>query len=234
MSVQDLAPVNSQRAQQTAINAFSCFLVAEGVKVQFIAATLLGDMNPDTPLLSMLEEEVASLQVAITLTDAAPATGISAQVSVARSKHRGRTSDVKRGYNGVQACVNRMLKRHTNGDDHLAAQWIFDRGEWDMTKTNKAFAYITNTAREDWNVARVLSGWGADEMPVVLDVATLDHISQEKLRQLQALLFSPCMVLKQQNLNVSTKVLNVLLAFLIRHYPQLKMLAPASLTRVED
>ncbi|OWZ23552.1 hypothetical protein PHMEG_0001532 [Phytophthora megakarya] len=45
MSLQDLAPVNSQRAQQTAINAFSRFLVAEGVNMQFIAATLLGDMS---------------------------------------------------------------------------------------------------------------------------------------------------------------------------------------------
>ncbi|OWZ11125.1 hypothetical protein PHMEG_00015901 [Phytophthora megakarya] len=33
MSLQDLAPVNSQRAQQTAINAFSRFLMAEGVSM---------------------------------------------------------------------------------------------------------------------------------------------------------------------------------------------------------
>ncbi|OWZ01247.1 hypothetical protein PHMEG_00027406 [Phytophthora megakarya] len=45
MSLQNLAPVNSQRAQQTAINAFSRFLVAEGVNMQFIAATLQGDMT---------------------------------------------------------------------------------------------------------------------------------------------------------------------------------------------
>ncbi|EGZ22431.1 hypothetical protein PHYSODRAFT_495391 [Phytophthora sojae] len=36
--------------------------------------------------------------------------------------------------------------QHANGDDRLAAQWIFDRGAWDMT------------AREDRKVARVLSG----------------------------------------------------------------------------
>ncbi|OWZ02316.1 hypothetical protein PHMEG_00026142 [Phytophthora megakarya] len=45
MSLQDLALVNSQRAQQTAINAFSRFLVAEGVNMQFIAATPQGDMS---------------------------------------------------------------------------------------------------------------------------------------------------------------------------------------------
>ncbi|OWZ22268.1 hypothetical protein PHMEG_0003057 [Phytophthora megakarya] len=42
MSLQDLAPVNSKRAQQIAINAFSRFLVVEGVNMQFIAATFLG------------------------------------------------------------------------------------------------------------------------------------------------------------------------------------------------
>ncbi|OWZ11285.1 hypothetical protein PHMEG_00015716 [Phytophthora megakarya] len=120
----------------------------------------------------------------------------------------------KRGEDGVQAYVNRMLKRvaepagatatltshsfrrgrvqYANGVDRLVAQWIFDRGAWDMTKTNKAFAYITNTAREDRKVARVLSGWGADELPVVLDIAKLDHASQERLERLQALLFSSC------------------------------------------
>ncbi|OWZ09388.1 hypothetical protein PHMEG_00017915 [Phytophthora megakarya] len=215
-------------------------------------------LAPGTPLLAMLEVEAASFQVAVMPTDAAPATGTSAQVSVANSKHSGRTSDVKRGEDGVQAYANRMLKRiaepagtttdltshsfrrggaqHANSDDHLAAQWIFDRGAWDITTTYKAFAHITNTAREDRKVARVLSGWGVDAMPVVLDIATLYHSSQERLRQLQALLFGSCMCLKQQNLNVSTKVLNVLLAYLIRHYPQMKELAPALpiITRVED
>ncbi|KUF78420.1 hypothetical protein AM587_10008642 [Phytophthora nicotianae] len=164
----------------------------------------------------------------------------------------------KRGEDSVQAYVNRMLKRvtepagatsfltshsfrrggaqHANGDDHLAAQWIFDRGAWDMTKTNKAFAYITNTAREDRKVARVLSGWKADESPTILDVAALDHASQERLGRLQMFLFSSCTGLKQQRLNVSTKVLSVLTAYLVRNYPQLKELAPASpiVTRVEE
>ncbi|OWZ11432.1 hypothetical protein PHMEG_00015546 [Phytophthora megakarya] len=45
MSWQDLSPVNSQRWIQTAINAFSRFLAAEGVNMQLFAATLLGDMN---------------------------------------------------------------------------------------------------------------------------------------------------------------------------------------------
>ncbi|GMF43286.1 unnamed protein product [Phytophthora lilii] len=31
--------------------------------------------------------------------------------------------------------------QHANGDSELMAQWIFDRGNWNMTATNKAFAY---------------------------------------------------------------------------------------------
>ncbi|POM71690.1 Hypothetical protein PHPALM_11712 [Phytophthora palmivora] len=93
------------------------------------------------------------------------------------SETEARTGEVKRGEDSVQAYVNRMLKhsaklavstpdltshsfrrggaQNANGDESLTTRWIFDRGAWDMTKTNKAFAYITNTAREDRKVARV-------------------------------------------------------------------------------
>ncbi|KAE8905911.1 hypothetical protein PF005_g6812 [Phytophthora fragariae] len=43
MSLQDLAPANSQRALQTAINAFGRFVAAEGVSMDFIAASLVRD-----------------------------------------------------------------------------------------------------------------------------------------------------------------------------------------------
>ncbi|KAE9328318.1 hypothetical protein PF001_g1481 [Phytophthora fragariae] len=126
--------------------------------------------------------------------------------------------------------------QHANGDDRLAAQSIFDRGAWDMAKTNKAFAYITNTAREDRKVARVLSGWAADDVPAMVDVAALDHASRERLGRFQVLLFGSCTGLNQQRLNVSIKVLSVLTAYLIRYYPQLKELSPSApiVTRVEE
>ncbi|KUF99175.1 Phospholipid:diacylglycerol acyltransferase [Phytophthora nicotianae] len=116
------------------------------------------------------------------------------------------------------------------------AQWIFDRGAWDMTKTSKAFAYITNTAREDRKVARVLSGWDADASPTVIDIAEQDHTTRERLGCLQELLFSTCTGLKDQRLNVSTKALSVLTAYLVRYFPQLKALAPDApiVTRVEE
>ncbi|KAE8960427.1 hypothetical protein PF011_g30098 [Phytophthora fragariae] len=49
--------------------------------------------------------------------------------------------------------------QHANSDPSFCAQWIFDRGSWNMTATNKAFAYDFNTTSEDQKVSRVLSGW---------------------------------------------------------------------------
>ncbi|ETI40163.1 hypothetical protein F443_14368 [Phytophthora nicotianae P1569] len=45
MSLQDLASVNSQRAQQTAINAFNRFITSAGVSTDYIGASLLGDAS---------------------------------------------------------------------------------------------------------------------------------------------------------------------------------------------
>ncbi|EGZ25521.1 hypothetical protein PHYSODRAFT_399905, partial [Phytophthora sojae] len=45
MSLQDLAPVNSQRALQTAINAFGRFVAAQGVSMDIIAASLADDKS---------------------------------------------------------------------------------------------------------------------------------------------------------------------------------------------
>ncbi|KAG3139472.1 hypothetical protein PI126_g16443 [Phytophthora idaei] len=81
-----------------------------------------------------------------------------------------RSKEPTRGEDGVQAYVSRLLKRavtpagatedltshsfrrgsdqHANGEERLAPQWIFDRGAWDMTKVNKAFAHVFNTPQE--------------------------------------------------------------------------------------
>ncbi|KAG2881645.1 hypothetical protein PC119_g21101 [Phytophthora cactorum] len=161
-----------------------------------------------------------------------------------------RSKEPTRGEDGVQAYVNRLLKRvvtparatedltshsfcrggapHANGEEKLAAQWIFDRGAWDMTKVNKASAYVFNTPQEDCRVARVLSGWGVNETPVVEDVETLDHDTQEQVARLQELLYSSCSGLKERRFNVSRKVLAVLTAYLIKYFPELKALSPSA------
>ncbi|KAG2796520.1 hypothetical protein PC129_g21673 [Phytophthora cactorum] len=195
-----------------------------------------GFTTPGAPLLELLEAKPASLQGAA---EATPSPDSNAS-SAAEPRIPLPARDIKRGEDGVQSYVNRLLKRvaepagatvdltshsfrrggtqHANGDDRLAAQWIFDRGAWDMTKTSKAFACITNTAREDMKVARVLSGWSVDDAPKIIDITSLDHASQKRLGRLHLLLFSSCTGLTEQRLNVSTKVLNVLTAYLVRYY----------------
>ncbi|KAG3062877.1 hypothetical protein PC121_g12398 [Phytophthora cactorum] len=138
-------------------------------------------VDSGAPLLELLEAEPASLQGAAEATPSPDSNASSAaepriplpastETQVRPSQEHARTGDIKRGENGVQSYVNRLLKRvaepagatvdltshsfrrggaqHANGDDRLAAQWIFDRGAWDMMKTSKAFAYIANTARK--------------------------------------------------------------------------------------
>ena len=39
--------------------------------------------------------------------------------------------------------------QHANDDSTLAAQWIFDRGSWNMTATNKAFAMCSTQRRSE-------------------------------------------------------------------------------------
>ncbi|KAG2873516.1 hypothetical protein PC114_g25811 [Phytophthora cactorum] len=169
-----------------------------------------------------------------------------------------RSKELTRGEDGVQAYVNRLLKcvvtpagatedltshsfrhglaQHAIGEEKLAAQWIFDRGAWDMTKVNKAFAYVFNTPQEDRKVARVLSGWGVNEKPVVENVETLDHGTQEQVARLQELLYISCSGLKERRFNVNRKVLAVLTAYLIKYFPELKVLSPSApiVMRVEE
>ncbi|KAE9343379.1 hypothetical protein PR003_g9013 [Phytophthora rubi] len=183
--------------------------------VQTTTPVLAADDNLDAPPVTTYKS-ASHIDTNISTEEAAGPRGVTAELT-SHSFRRG----------GAQ---------HANGYDHLAAQWIFDRGAWDMTKTNKAFAYITNTAREDRKVARVLSGWKADASPTVVDVDAQDHTTRERLGRLQGLLFSTCTGLKEQRLNVSTKVLSVLTGYLVRYYPQLTALAPDApvVTRVEE
>ncbi|KAG2796656.1 hypothetical protein PC112_g22109 [Phytophthora cactorum] len=173
-----------------------------------------GFTTPGAPLLELLEAKPASLQGAAEATPSPDSNASSAAEPriPLPAKPAGATVDL------TSHSFRRGGTQHANGDDRLAAQWIFDRGAWDMTKTSKAFACITNTAREDMKVARVLSGWSVDDAPKIIDITSLDHASQKRLGRLHLLLFSSCTGLTEQRLNVSTKVLNVLTAYLVRYY----------------
>ncbi|KAG3016869.1 hypothetical protein PC120_g11363 [Phytophthora cactorum] len=149
-----------------------------------------------------------------------------------------RSRESTRGEDVIQAFVNHRLKRvvnpagamesltshifrrggahHANGEYTLAAQWIFNR--------------------EARKVARVQTGRGINEKPVVEDVETLDHGTQEQVAHLQELLYSSCSGLKERRYNASHKVLAVLTAYLIKYFPELKALLPSApiVMRVEE
>ncbi|OWZ18856.1 hypothetical protein PHMEG_0006984 [Phytophthora megakarya] len=50
----------------------------------------------------------------------------------------------------------------------------FDRGSWNMTATNKAFAYVFKTTNEDRKVSKVLSDWKCDDNPTIPSLTDFD------------------------------------------------------------
>ncbi|KAG3040835.1 hypothetical protein PC121_g23482 [Phytophthora cactorum] len=110
--------------------------------------------------------------------------------------------------------------QHANSDPLLSAQWIFDRGSWNMTATNKAFAYVFNTTSEDQKVARVLSGWDASKKPLFPTLSWFDSASQQQALELGNLLFQPNIDNQDPEKNLNGRVAEVLVASLIQHLPE--------------
>ncbi|KAH9114613.1 hypothetical protein LEN26_013029 [Aphanomyces euteiches] len=122
--------------------------------------------------------------------------------------------------------------QHANSSSDLAAQWIFDRGAWN----SKAFANVFNTPSEDCKVAKVLSGWQTDERVKLMSLNCFDSQTQQEIRRVMARLFFACYELQSVQQTVSTTVLETLMAYLLRRFPQLRQLNENSLIvrRLED
>ncbi|GAB9477688.1 hypothetical protein Gpo141_00014812, partial [Globisporangium polare] len=116
--------------------------------------------------------------------------------------------------------------QHANGSEQLTARWIFDRGAWNVSTTNKAFNYVFNTRSEDHKVAKVLSGHDPKQRVRLADLTAFDAHTLEKIVSVQALLFSTCRSLGAAKYNVSQRVLDVFASYLITHYPLLKAASP--------
>lgn len=149
---------------------------------------------------------------------------------------------------GVHSHVNRLLNRickpagviadltshsfrrggaqHANGSCELSPQWIFDRGSWNMTATNKAFAYVFNTSNEDQKVARVLSSWPATAniVPPTFDV--FDTSTKADVSRMQGILFASSIGLQNCKYNICDDVVTLLMVYLVRSYPMFKKLQP--------
>ncbi|KUG01461.1 hypothetical protein AM587_10003221 [Phytophthora nicotianae] len=89
----------------------------------------------------------------------------------------------------AERLTSRSFRRGSANGTGMCVQWIFDRGAWNMTATNKAFA------------------------------------TQTKIRSVAFALFISSSGLETPQYNVNERVLDTLMAYLLKHYPQLKKLA---------
>ncbi|OWZ10106.1 hypothetical protein PHMEG_00017093 [Phytophthora megakarya] len=127
-----------------------------------------------------------------------------------------------------KTCITERLRSHSfrRGGDQLAnavglcVQLIFDRGAWNMTATNKTFAYVFNTAAEDLTIARVLGNRSPTQ--TILSLDTFDSDTHQKIQSVVLALFVAPFGLETAQYNVNAPVLETLMAYMLRHYPVLK------------
>ncbi|OWZ20648.1 hypothetical protein PHMEG_0004908 [Phytophthora megakarya] len=124
--------------------------------------------------------------------------------------------------------VRRGGAKHANGCGEMTARWIFNRGSWNMSTTNKGFNYIFNTSKEDHKIAKVLSGYKPKDAVSLQDLSSFDAQTLESIVGVQRVLYSSCYKLEAERYNVNKKVLNVLTTCVVRHFPLLKSLNPGS------
>ncbi|POM79247.1 Hypothetical protein PHPALM_3133 [Phytophthora palmivora] len=133
-------------------------------------------LSPSTPLLEVLNhpEEFAALEPA-----ASPVSPSQSPVDT--------TPTI---YTHVNRLLNRVA-RVAGVSDALTSQerWIFDRGAWNMSTTNKGFNYIFNTSREDHKVSKTLNGYDTETKVKALDLKPFDTDTQEKITDVQRMLF---------------------------------------------
>ena len=102
-----------------------------------------------------------------------------------------------------------------------------------MTSTNKAFAYVVKTPKEDHMVSRVLSGWRARDNVACLSIGGYDGYAEEAFGRLRDVIFSSSLDHTNPAFNVSRRALDVLLTYLIRALPSFLALHPVTSREVQ-
>uniref|UniRef100_H3GLJ6 Uncharacterized protein n=1 Tax=Phytophthora ramorum TaxID=164328 RepID=H3GLJ6_PHYRM len=185
-------------------------------------------LSPDVPLLEILNHPTDT-------------TGLDAPSTAGEETTPTIYSHVNRVLNRIAAAAGvkvaltshsfrRGGAQHANGSGELTARWIFDRGAWNMSTTNKGFNYIFNTSKEDHKVSKILSGHSAEAKVSLQNLTTFDTQTRAMIASFQRRLFTTCHHLETTRHNVNQAVLDVLTSSVLRHYPLLKDLnaeAPA-------
>ncbi|ETV83431.1 hypothetical protein H257_04158 [Aphanomyces astaci] len=150
---------------------------------------------------------------------------------------------------GIHAYVNRVLSRmlpganvttnmtshsfrrggaqYINGKAGISPHWIADRGNWNMSATNKLFTYIVNTTEDDQKFAKLLGGHDADAKMTPL-LSNFDATRRGKIDFFNPHLFSACTGLSNTLLNDSPPVMDILCAYLIKALPLFQSMKPDS------
>jgi hypothetical protein len=88
---------------------------------------------------------------------------------------------------------------------------------------------VFNTPSEDHKVSRVLCNRDPDATVPLLSLDSFDSDTQAKIRLVASSLFTTSSGLQTTQYNVNARVIDTLMAYLLRHYPELKSLAPGGL-----
>ncbi|GMF59110.1 unnamed protein product [Phytophthora fragariaefolia] len=230
--------------------------------VHAIAMALITQTAPCVALIDNLLE--IPVEAAVTLTPATPLVEVlnnpdefAALASIAATKPVAGTPKPIASVPTVYSHVNRLLERvappagvvdavtshsfrrggaqHVNGCQTLTHRWIFDRGAWNMSTTNKGFNYIFNISKEDHRITKALSSYSTGAEVKAMNLTALDAETMEKIYAFQRSLFTSCYKKEGFMYNLSQQVSDVLTAYLILHYPRMKELQANGLavTRME-
>ncbi|GMF42900.1 unnamed protein product [Phytophthora fragariaefolia] len=192
-------------------------------------------LTPVTPLVEVLnhpEEFTALASAAPTSVAAKPKTAVSIPTVYS---HVNRLLDrVAPSAGVVDALTSHSFRRggaqHVNVCHRLTHRWIFDRGAWNMSTTNKGFNYIFNTSKEDHMISKALSGYTTEAEVKTMNLTAFDAETMEKINAFQRSLFTTCYKMESSMYNLSQQVADVLTAYLILHYPRMKEIQANGLT----
>ncbi|KAF0721378.1 hypothetical protein Ae201684P_004164 [Aphanomyces euteiches] len=187
-------------------------------------------LNNDSPLIGLLDAPDMGVQPKIP--DTSSCNSKSTLPSTLHS-HVNRLLDRVAKPAGVEVHLSSHSFRRggaqfANGSEHLTARWIFDRGAWNVSTTNKGFGYVFNTLKEDHKVAKVLSGQSPFHRVRLADLSSFDTSTRLQIQQVQSLVFASCSGLASRKYNIDGDVLDILMAYLILQFPLFKGLSPNS------
>ncbi|POM69763.1 LOW QUALITY PROTEIN: Hypothetical protein PHPALM_13932 [Phytophthora palmivora] len=176
-------------------------------------------LSPDVPLLEILDHPVDTTGLG-----APSAAGVEKTTTV--YSHVNRVLDRIAAVSGVTAALTSHSFRRGGHNTPMVAANSPRGGSSivNMSTTNKGFNYIFNTSREYHKASKALSGYDTETKVKALDLKPFDTETQEKIADVQRLLFTTCYRMESAKYNLSQQLLDVLTAYLILHYPLMKKL----------